>query len=248
VIFRERRVQERPAAFRKRHGAWRIWVGKVAGHPMPRSSFPDLPGPSPPAIRPSLRLLLRVWLALGVQSFGGGAATLALIRQAVVDRHGWLTPAEFARQWALCHLAPGMNLLALTILIGRQLAGAPGAAVALLGLLLPSVGITVLLTALYALVQNAHLVQAALRGVVPASVGLGLIAALHLARPLLQASRQEGGTSLLVSAALLLGGGLVLALWNPPVLLILWTAGALGALAAMMLRRRPQPDRDGGGS
>ena len=41
-------------------------------------------------VKPALWLFLRVWLSLGLQSFGGGAATLTLIRRAVVERHHWL--------------------------------------------------------------------------------------------------------------------------------------------------------------
>src|SRR2546430_326505 len=46
--------------------------------------------PPPPAAR-----FLRVWLGLGLQSFGGGPATLTLIRRAAVAQYGWLTEADF---------------------------------------------------------------------------------------------------------------------------------------------------------
>ena len=179
---------------------------------------------------PSLGLILRVWLSLGIQSFGGGAATLALIRRAVVERHGWMTDAEFVRDWALCQVTPGINLLGLTVLIGRRLAGAAGIAVCLLGLLLPSVTITVLLTACYGHYRDLPAVRAALRGVIPATVGIGLVTAWGLARPLLAASRREGKGTLPLSLALLAGSGAVAAFWHPPVVWILCAAGSAGAL------------------
>jgi chromate transporter len=179
----------------------------------------------------SLWLLLRIWLALGVQSFGGGTATLFLIRRAAVEQQRWLTSEEFTRDWALCLMAPGINLLCVTILIGRRAAGAPGAVVALAGLLLPSVAITVLMTAIYASAQRLGAVQAALRGVVPATVGLGLLLALGMARPLLAASRREGRPSLLLSCGLLAGSGLAVALWRLPVVLVLCVAALVGAIA-----------------
>src|SRR5262245_61942163 len=116
----------------------------------------------PPAI--PLRALFLVWLGIGGQSFGGGQATLALIRQAVVEKHGWVSEEEFARDLTLCQSVPGMNLLALTNLIGSRLAGAPGVAVSLLGLLLPSVTLTIVITATIRHVQHHPAVQAALRG------------------------------------------------------------------------------------
>ena len=81
--------------------------------------------------QPSLWLLLRVWFMLGLQSFGGGMATLYLIQRTTVERYHWLTAAEFSRDWALCQAAPGINLLGMTILIGRKVAGLAGALVAL---------------------------------------------------------------------------------------------------------------------
>ena len=125
-------------------------------------------------------LLLRVWLTLGLQSFGGGGATLALIRREVLERRGWVTEEAFTEDWALCQLAPGINLTALTILLGRRIAGARGIVLCLLGLLLPSVLVTVVLTAFYAPVRDSVLVKAALRAIVPASVGLGLLTAFQM--------------------------------------------------------------------
>jgi chromate transporter len=181
---------------------------------------------------PSLWAQLRVWIALGVQSFGGGTATLYLIRRAVVDQRRWLSEEEFTRDWSLCFLAPGINLLCLTVLVGRRVGGALGIALALVGLLLPSVTLTILMTALYASAQRLGVVQAALRGVVPGTVGLGVLLALRMARPLLAASRRESRGSLVLSGGILLGSGLTVALWHPPVIAILCGAGALGALGA----------------
>ena len=173
--------------------------------------------------------LFRVWLSLGLQSFGGGAATLALIRRAAVETHGWVTEAEFARFWSLVQVAPGINLLALTILIGRRTAGARGIALALAGLLLPSAAVTVGLTASYQRVQDTLMVRDALHGIIPATVGLGLLTAWQIARPALVQSRREGRGNLAVSLALLLASAAVMLWAHPPVLVILLGAGVLGA-------------------
>ena len=141
--------------------------------------------------QPSLWLLSRIWLQLGVQSFGGGMATLYMIRRAVVDQRQWLSAAEFTRDWALCQAAPGINLICMTILIGRHVAGIPGAIVAVMGLLLPSVSITIAMTALYATFRDSILLQSALRGVVPATVGLGLLLSSSMARPTSGATKRS---------------------------------------------------------
>lgn len=178
----------------------------------------------------TLRHLFLVWLSLGAQSWGGGSATLLMIRQAAVERHGWLSEAEFTRYWAICQIAPGINLLGLTVLIGWRMRRFPGALLALLGLLLPSVTITALLTAIYAWVRELPAMQAALRGVVPATVGLGLLLSWQLGWPMLRSARAAGRADLLVALALLLGSAAAVLLWRPPVIAILLGAGALGAL------------------
>ncbi len=184
------------------------------------------------APHPSLWLFFRVWFALGLQSFGGGAATLYLIRRTVVEQRGWLSDEEFSRDFSLCFLAPGINLLCLTILVGNRIAGLAGSVVALAGLLLPSVSITIAMTALYAEVQQLSALQDALRAIVPATVGLGVLLSAGMAQPLLAASRRQGRGTLAISAILLAGSAIATALLHPPVFAILLTAGVIGALTA----------------
>src|SRR5207302_6716762 len=128
--------------------------------------------------------LLWIWTLIGVQSFGGGSATLYLIRRVCVEQHGWLTDDDFARYWGICQIAPGINILGLVILIGFRVSGIPGAVLALIGLLLPSAAITAALTAVYASIRDVPLVRAALAGIVPATVGLGLLVGYTMLRPL----------------------------------------------------------------
>jgi chromate transporter len=174
--------------------------------------------------------LLWICTTIGVQSFGGGSATLYLIRRVAVERHQWLTDDDFTRYWGICQIAPGINILGLIILIGWRVGGAIGAMLGLIGLLLPSAAITVALTSIYASIREATLVRAAIAGIVPATVGLGLLLGYTMVRPLLSEARREGGTSVVVAGALLLGSTLAAALTRAPVLAILWGAGGLSAL------------------
>ncbi len=173
---------------------------------------------------------LRIWTAIGVQSWGGGTATLTLIRRAVVEQRDWISAAEFTRDWSLCQLAPGINLVAFAILLGRRFGGAAGVLAALVGMLTPSVAITVLITAGFSHVHGKPAVQAALHGIIPATVGLGLATGIGMARPLLTAGNNDGRVGLALSFLLLTAGGLAVALWRIPVLAILCGAGAVYAL------------------
>src|SRR5262245_39244856 len=184
-----------------------------------------------------------MWAVVGAQSFGGGSATLYLIRRVAVERHRWITDEDFTRYWGICQIAPGINILGLVILIGWRVAGAPGALLSLAGLLLPSAAITVALTSIYSGIREAPLVRAAIAGVVPATVGLGLLLGVTMARPLLKGAERDGRASTIVAVVVLLGSTIVAAGGLVRVLVILWGAGTLSAIAQWQLssrQRRPQ--------
>ncbi len=176
--------------------------------------------------------LFRVWALLGAQSFGGGSATLAMIRQAMVDRTGWVTEEEFNRYWAICQPAPGINLIGLAIVIGKSLAGASGSGACVAGMLLPSASITIALTAGYAVIRDLQLVRSALRGIVPATVGIGLVTAWVMARKPLELARREGRGRHVLAGLMLVGSAFAFVRWHPPVILVLVGAGLLGAVTA----------------
>lgn len=158
-------------------------------------------------------------------------ATLALIRRAVVDEHKWITPEEFTRYWALVLMAPGINLLGLTILIGKKLGGSKGISVALIGLMLPSVVMTIALTALYARAQHFQLMRSALTGIIPATVGVGIFTGGQIALPVLQKSVTLGKRSVLIALLILVGSGAAEAIAHFPVAGILLCSASIGAVA-----------------
>lgn len=200
------------------------------------------PEPSPGPWR-----LLRLWASIGFQSFGGGSSTQYLIQREFTERHPWLTPEELLRYLALCTLTPGVNLIAVTILIGRKLAGARGIAASLAGLMLPSAAITCLLAALFIEVADRPGVQAALRGVVPATAGAMLFVGLNFARPLVRAARRDGGRALALSPLFVAASTLAIIVARLPVALVVIGALALGAaLFPVEAPRAPGDGQDGG--
>lgn len=188
--------------------------------------------------RPSKWKLFRIWAGIGLQSFGGGASTVFLIQRAFIDRHRWLTMEEFAHLWNLCILTPGINLIALTVLIGKKLGGTWGIVVSLAGLLLPSAGITCLLAATFQRIEHFSAVQAVLRGVVPATGGIMLLVGLNFALPLIRRGRKEGMVYLLLGSLLVLACALAVILLKLTVIAVVVGAVALGALFQLL---RPTP-------
>ncbi|HWE64486.1 MAG TPA: chromate transporter [Chloroflexota bacterium] len=172
--------------------------------------------------------LLRIWAGIGLQSFGGGASTLLLIRREFVEKRSWVEAEELGRFWSLCQFTPGINLIALTILIGRKLGGARGIVASLAGMLLPSATLTCLLAAGFAAVQHSPAVHAILRGVVPATAGIMLVVGLNFALPPVRRAQSEGARSLGFSIALIAISLLALIVLKLSAILVLAGATLIG--------------------
>ena len=82
--------------------------------------------------------VLRVFLRLGVTSFGGPVAHLGYFRAEFVERRRWLDEAAYADIVALCQFLPGPASSQTGISIGILRAGLPGALCAWLGFTAPS--------------------------------------------------------------------------------------------------------------
>jgi chromate transporter len=184
-------------------------------------------------------LLFRLWAGIGAQSFGGGHATAALIRQTFVEQREWISEEEFARAQGICQPVPGMNLLAITILLGARFGGTAGIFLSLFGLLLPSVTLALIITAFFSQVRENASVQSALRnGVIPATVGIGLYSTFRNAVALLREGRQEGRSVFVLSLCLIAAAMVLAAATSLPVFALFAGAGVIGA-AATLWRARP---------
>lgn len=82
--------------------------------------------------------LFWAFLKPGIFGFGGGQATIPLIQEEVVEKSAWLTEEQFADYLAMGNTLPGPIATKMSVIIGYDLAGIPGALVALLGMILPS--------------------------------------------------------------------------------------------------------------
>ncbi len=180
--------------------------------------------------RPSKWQLFRIWASIGLQSFGGGASTTFLIQREFIEKHRWLSIEEFMHLWNLCILTPGINLVALTVLIGRKLGGTWGIVVSLAGMLLPSAIITCLLAAIFKQIEHVAAVQAVLRGVIPATGGIMLLVGLNYALPLIRRGYKEGVLYLLTSSVIIIACVLVVILLKLSVIVVVLSAAFLGAL------------------
>jgi chromate transporter len=174
--------------------------------------------------------LFRIWAIIGLQSFGGGASTTFLIQRTFIEKYGWLSMEEFLHLWNLCLLTPGINLVALTALLGKRFGGVGGIFAALAGLLLPSAAITCLLAALFQQIEQSAAVQAVLRGVIPATGGIMLLVGVNFARPLISKGYKAGWLFLLAGAVIVLACACAVIFLQISVVIVILSAVLLGAL------------------
>lgn len=158
-----------------------------------------------------------------------------------IDR-GWLNEETFLRDWALAQISPGINLLKLTVLLGKQLHGWQGLIAATAGLLFPSALATALMTAGFSIIHSQPLVQAALKGILPAAIGLSLAMGVQMGQPLLTKAFHEGRFRLTLQVLVLAGAALLFALSSISPVLVLLLAGAVtvGLMAVVPLRNQPE--------
>jgi chromate transporter len=184
------------------------------------------------------------WLRIGAQSFGGGVATQFLIHKTFVQQRAALTDDEFTELFAICQIAPGINLFALAILIGNKLAGFAGSLAALAGLVLPSVTITLLMTAAYAEFKDSPIMRAAVRGITPAITALGVVMSWKLMRPVLRAPAARRRFPQVFAVGLMALCLILVGVFNVPTFAVYLLAGGVGALAAW-LKLKLLSDRQG---
>jgi chromate transport protein ChrA len=122
-----------------------------------------------------------IFLRVGAVTFGGGFVMIPLIESEVVDTRHWLTHQEFADATALGQMTPGPVLITATF-IGYRVAGTLGALVATVSIFLPAFLMTIAAGSSLRRFRANRQVQAFLRGVTPAVVGLLVAAGWSIGR------------------------------------------------------------------
>ncbi len=168
---------------------------------------------------------------IGLFSFGGGMAAMPLIQAQVVDRHGWLTMAEFTDLITISEMTPGPIAVNSSTFVGTRIGGTLGAFVATFGCILPSCLIVSLLAWLYFRYQNLSYIQGTLKGLRPAIVALIASAGLSILTLALQGAN---GINWL-GALLFLAAFLVLRKWKTDPIYVMLGCGVLGGILYPLL-------------
>ncbi len=163
--------------------------------------------------------LFRTFGHIGLMSFGGPAAQIALMHRVLVDQKRWLTEKEYLSALSFCMLLPGPEAMQLATWSGWRLHGTLGGLIAGLLFVAPGALVVLALAALYAAYGNVPLMQALFMGVQAAVAVIVIEALLRVSKRALK------GRAALVVAVLAF---LALFLANAPFPVVILAAGIWG--------------------
>ncbi len=129
-------------------------------------------------------ILLRLFwefFKTGLFAVGGGMATLPFLYD-MSARTGWFTQARLADMIAVSESTPGPIGVNMATYVGFETAGIPGAVVATLGLICPSIIIIILIARVLKQFRESKTVDAVFYGLRPCSIALIAAAGLLVAR------------------------------------------------------------------
>lgn len=126
--------------------------------------------------------ILVAFFKVGAFTFGGGLAMLPLFEKEVVDNRGWVTREEILDYYALGQSLPGVIAVNSSLFIGYKIAGTPGAVIALIGVMLPSLLIILAIAPIFTEFRHNPYVAKALIGVRAAVAALIFQAALRVGK------------------------------------------------------------------
>ena len=129
-------------------------------------------------------------------SWGGGPASLALM-QRESTAVGWVTAEEFADAVAVGNALPGPIAPEVSAFIGYKVDGLPGAISAAAGSVVPTTILMLSMVAFFFDIKDNKVVQAMLKAVRPAVVGLLVWTAYDMARSVWGVSQFSWGAALL---------------------------------------------------
>lgn len=109
---------------------------------------------------------------IGAFSFGGGYAMLPLLEKELVQKHQWITTADFIDILAISEMTPGSIAINSATFLGYNVAGILGGAIATIAVVLPSFIVITLIFRFINKFKNSPYVDWIFRGIRPTIMGL----------------------------------------------------------------------------
>lgn len=182
----------------------------------------------------SLGTLFFTFFKIGLFTFGGGYAMIALLEEEFIQRRRWLDKDEFLDMTAIAESTPGPVAINSATYLGYKLAKVPGAATATVAVCLPSFLIIYAISLFFEQFTQLTVIANAFKGIQVCVIYLIFSAGVRMLKALDKSPFATG----VLAAVMLVMVGLSLAGVSVSSILIILLSGAAGVAAWLIGRRK----------
>ena len=182
----------------------------------------------------SLGTLFFTFFKIGLFTFGGGYAMIALLEEEFIQRRRWLDKDEFLDMAAIAESTPGPVAINSATYLGYKLAKVPGAATATVAVCLPSFLIIYAISLFFDQFTQLTVIANAFKGIQVCVIYLIFSAGVRMLKALDKSPFATG----VLAAVMLVMVGLSLAGVSVSSILLILLSGAAGVAAWLIGRRK----------
>lgn len=182
----------------------------------------------------SLGTLFFTFFKIGLFTFGGGYAMIALLEEEFIQRRKWLDKDEFLDMTAIAESTPGPVAINSATYLGYKLAKVPGAATATVAVCLPSFLIIYAISLFFEQFTQLTVIANAFKGIQVCVIYLIFSAGVRMLKALDKSPFATG----VLAAVMLAMVGLSLAGVSVSSILLILLSGAAGVAAWLIGRRK----------
>ena len=182
----------------------------------------------------SLETLFFTFFKIGLFTFGGGYAMIALLEEEFIQRRKWLDKDEFLDMTAIAESTPGPVAINSATYLGYKLAKVPGAATATVAVCLPSFLIIYAISLFFEQFTQLTVIANAFKGIQVCVIYLIFSAGVRMLKALDKSPFATG----VLAAVMLVMVGLSLAGVSVSSILLILRSGAAGVAAWLIGRRK----------
>lgn len=182
----------------------------------------------------SLETLFFTFFKIGLFTFGGGYAMIALLEEEFIQRRKWLDKDEFLDMTAIAESTPGPVAINSATYLGYKLAKVPGAATATVAVCLPSFLIIYVISLFFEQFTQLTVIANAFKGIQVCVIYLIFSAGVRMLKALDKSPFATG----VLAAVMLVMVGLSLAGVSVSSILLILLSGAAGVAAWLIGRRK----------
>lgn len=182
----------------------------------------------------SLETLFFTFFKIGLFTFGGGYAMIALLEEEFIQRRKWLDKDEFLDMTAIAESTPGPVAINSATYLGYKLAKVPGAATATVAVCLPSFLIIYAISLFFEQFTQLTVIANAFKGIQVCVIYLIFSAGVRMLKALDKSPFATG----VLAAVMLVMVGLSLAGVSVSSILLILLSGAAGVAAWLIGRRK----------